>query len=220
MNSFDIIGPVMVGPSSSHTAGAVRIGRVARRILGHAPRRIRVGFHGSFAATYRGHGSDRAVIAGLLDFAPDDSRVPQSLEIAAQAGIEITFDNIDLPGVHPNTMQVEAESEDGTRVQLVAHSVGGGSILVTSIDGIDVEYRGVYDTIIVSHTDAPGAVAQVANLLAAKNINIAGMKVYRSRKGGEAIMVIESDEALDKELARAIEQLPLMLRATIIGSIA
>ena len=211
MQLFDVLGPVMIGPSSSHTAGVVRIGNVARRILGHTPSRAIIQFHGSLAKTYEGHGSDKAIVAGLLGFKPDDVRIRDSLELAKKAGLSYEIKQVELEDAHPNTVLLDL---NGLTMQ--AASVGGGNILVQKINDIDVLFDGNYDTLIIIHRDKPGAVASVTNFLALEKINIAGMKVYRSKKGGSAIMVIEVDGLLNKKLAAMLEQLPSIQQVTIL----
>ena len=219
MHIFDIIGPVMAGPSSSHTAGVVRIGNVVRNILGAEPAAAVVQFHGSFAATYKGHGSDKAITAGLMGFAPHDARIRDSLAIADEKGIRIKFETIDLPHAHPNTVAVNATAHDGHTASVLGESVGGGNILIKKIGDTAVEYCGKYDTLIVSHEDTPGAVALVANTLAEARINIARMKVYRARKGGDAIMIIETDGKISKKFEFIFQNKPNIHHATVIGAL-
>ncbi|MGE5581179.1 MAG: L-serine ammonia-lyase, iron-sulfur-dependent subunit beta [Bacillota bacterium] len=219
MNVFDIIGPVMVGPSSSHTAGAVRIGIIARELLGEPPLSVVVKFHGSFARTYKGHGTDRAIIAGLMGMSPDDLRIRESLSLAAEAGLEFSFESIDLLEAHPNTVLLEITGVSGKKVTVVGASVGGGNILIKKVNGLNVEFSGEYDTLIVSHQDAPGVIAAVTNLLAYNGINIANMKVYRSGRGGDAIMIIETDQGLGEELVAMISKMPRITSATEINPI-
>ena len=217
MQIFDVLGPVMIGPSSSHTAGVVRIGNVARRILGHTPSRAVVQFHGSLAKTYRGHGSDKAIIAGLLGFRPDDVRIRDSLKLAEEAGLSYEIKTVTLEDVHPNTVVLDlfCDKTSGS-FTLQASSVGGGSILVQKINDIDVLFDGYYDTLIVIHQDAPGAVTLVTNVLSVEKINIAGMKLYRAKKGGRAIMVLEVDGHLDKKIASVISALPRIEQVTVL----
>ncbi len=193
MHVFDIIGPVMIGPSSSHTAGAARIGRVARRLLGEAPLKADVGFYGSFASTYRGHGTDRAIAAGLQDMGVDDARIRDALGLAEEAGLSIAFRPVDLKDAHPNTAVIYAEGSTRS-ITVEAASVGGGSIRVRRLNGLQVEFTGEANTIVIRHRDEPGVIAQVSGLLAGQGINIATMQVFRSGVRGDAVMVIEVDE--------------------------
>lgn len=219
MNVFDIIGPVMVGPSSSHTAGAVRIGSVVRRLLGEEPVNVVIRLHGSFAQTYKGHGTDKALIGGLMGMSPDDERIRNSLELAGKVGMIYKFETAMIKDVHPNTACIMAEGKSGKRVVVQGASVGGGNILVEKINEMNVEITGQYNTLIIFHWDTPGAIAAVTNLLAYSDINIANMKVYRSYRGGEAIMVIETDQEVSSELEVLIEKLPKVISATLIKPI-
>lgn len=217
MNIFDIMGPVMVGPSSSHTAGVVRIGNCVRQILSEEPAAIVVRFHGSFATTYKGHGSDKAIIAGLLGFKADDERVKRSLEIAKERGITYEFKKIELSSnAHPNTLVVDITTNNNKRLQAIGESVGGGNFIIRRLNDTDVEFNGQFDTLIIDHRDAPGAVALVTSLLTAERLNIAGMRVFRSRKGGNSIMIIETDGAIDSALAEVIGRLPNINSSTFI----
>ena len=193
MHVFDIIGPVMIGPSSSHTAGAARIGRVARRLLGEAPVKADVGLHGSFASTYRGHGTDRAIAAGLQDMGVDDVRIRDALRLDEEAGLKVNFHPVDLNDAHPNTAVIHAEGLTRS-VTVEAASVGGGSIRVKKLNGLPVEFSGDANTIVIRHRDEPGVIAQVSGLLAGQDVNIATMQVFRSGVRGDAVMVIEVDE--------------------------
>ena len=206
MNAFDIIGPIMVGPSSSHTAGAVRIGRVAGELLGETPRRAVIRFHGSFARTYRGHGTDKAIVAGLLGFLPDDGRIRDSLRLAGEAGLDCSFERIDLADAHPNTAMIDLEGASGRHMVVRGASVGGGAIVIEAINDLKVSFGGDYHTLVIAHRDTPGVVAAVADLLAGSRVNIASMKVFRSCRGGEAVMIIETDQAVDPALNRQIGQ--------------
>jgi L-serine dehydratase len=219
MNVFDIIGPVMVGPSSSHTAGAVRIGRIARRLLREQPKEAVIILHGSFARTYKGHGTDRAVIAGLLGMLPDDERIRDSLRLADESGMKYSFEVAVLKDAHPNTVLINAVGQNGETVSVQGSSVGGGNIVISRINGMAVEFTGEYNTLLISHMDTPGVVATVTNLLAGNDINIANMKVFRSYRGGEAIMIIETDQEVKREFVTLIECLRGIKKATLIEPI-
>ena len=197
MNLFDILGPVMVGPSSSHTAGAVRIGRIARRLLGEGtPRRAVITLSGSFAATGRGHGTDRALVAGLLGMQPDDERIARSFFVAADKGMDFRFENANLRGEHPNTARLSLTGRSGRQMSLVASSLGGGRITVVELDGLRVRFSGDLPTLIVQNRDQPGHVSDVASMLAHNGVNIATLQLYRDHPGGNAVMVIEIDKAV------------------------
>jgi len=207
MDVLDIIGPVMIGPSSSHTAGAVRLGKVGRLVLGEEPKKAKIFLHGSFKETYRGHGTDRALVAGLLGFDTDDGRIRDSLEIAKAQGLDYEFLPIDLPEVHPNTVYLELTGET-KKAELTGSSIGGGAVLITNINGYPVNITAKYPTLIVPHNDRPGAVAKVTSVLSWHGINIAQMSVARQKKGAEALMVIETDQPVDEETFREIKRLP------------
>jgi L-serine dehydratase len=192
---LDIIGPVMVGPSSSHTAGACRLGLIARALVGGTPDNARVELHGSFARTGTGHGTDRAIAGGLLGLQPDDVRLRDSLEAAEQAGLKLTFENTKLRGDHhPNTTRITATRE-GRSAIMIGSSIGAGRIVVTAIDGFPVEVTGAYPTLVVVAHDEPGIVATLASALAQESINLATMRVSRRQKGGDAIHIYELDSA-------------------------
>lgn len=217
MNIFDILGPVMVGPSSSHTAGAVRIGYITRTLLGGQPVKATIGLHGSFAATGKGHGTDRALIAGLLGMKPDDMRIPQSFDIAAQEGMQFSLRNVQISGAHPNTAVLDVEDEEGNTLQVQASSLGGGRILLNKLDGIAVNCTGEGPTLIVHNQDNPGYVAEVTSMLAAKAINIATLQLYRNKRGGDAVMVIEIDQPVPQELVFRLTALPGIMKVTYIN---
>lgn len=207
MNLFDIVGPVMVGPSSSHTAGAVKIGLVARTLLGEDVAKAEILFHGSFLATGKGHGTDKAIVAGLLGYTPDDKRIPNSLELAKQAGVSCVFGSIDLGDAHPNTVKLHLVGISGKMMDMLAASVGGGRISVSEIDGMTAHFSAEYPTLIVRNEDKPGLVANVTALLQEYQINIATMQLYRSGRGDQAVMVIECDEQVPDCVAVALKQL-------------
>lgn len=182
MNIFDVIGPVMVGPSSSHTAGAVRIGYVARQLLGEEVREAKILLYGSFLATGKGHGTDKALTAGLLGMQTDDYRIPKSIEIAEDKGMKIAFGEAVLKEAHPNTAQLYLKGISGKTMELVGQSLGGGRINIAEIDGIETNFSGENPTLIVHNLDQPGHVSEVTSMLAHKGVNIATMQLYRSSK--------------------------------------
>lgn len=217
INVFDIIGPVMIGPSSSHTAGAAKIGKIARTLLGEDPSEAVIKLHGSFAKTYVGHGTDKAIVGGLLGMLPDDPGIRESLKIASEIGIIIKFEQIDLKDAHPNTAVIEAKGKSGEKVAITGSSIGGGNIIVKQINGMCVEFTGQYHTLVIPHKDVPGAIAAVASMLAYNTVNIASMKVYRSIRGGDAIMILETDQPVDIKLASLLKQLPHNKDVKIVG---
>lgn len=207
MNVFDIIGPVMVGPSSSHTAGAVRIGRFTRAFLGEEPVEAEIRLHGSFARTYKGHGTDRALIGGLLGFDKDDLRLKDSLKYAREKGMTYSVIPVELNDVHPNTAMLQVKGAGGKMVSVLGYSVGGGNILIKEINGIKVEVTGEYHTLVIVHRDTPGIVAKVTGILAGYGINIAGMNLYRLVREGEAFMFIETDQGIQSQVITEISAL-------------
>ena len=184
MHVFDIIGPIMIGPSSSHTAGAARIGRITRMLLGEPVRQAHIRFHGSFAKTWEGHGADRAVIGGLLGLQVDDPDLRRSRHLAAEQGMQYDISPVQLRDAHPNTVIIEATGDSGKTVTVQAASVGGGSVMVQYLNGMEVGFSGSKTTLIIQHRDAPGAIAKVSRLLAASRTNIATMRVFREEAGG------------------------------------
>jgi L-serine dehydratase len=217
---LDIIGPVMVGPSSSHTAGACRLGLIARALVGGTPDSARVELHGSFARTGTGHGTDRAIAGGLLGFQPDDVRLRESLELADEAGVAITFENTRLRGEHhPNSVRITLTRE-GRRATMTGSSIGAGRIVVTSIDGFPVEVTGAYTTLVVIAHDEPGIVARLATALAEQDVNLATMRVSRRQKGGDAIHVYELDSPPDAEAVARLRALPAMKTLRVIDRVS
>ena len=199
MNIFDIIGPVMVGPSSSHTAGAVRIGYISGKLLGEPVKKAAILLYGSFLATGKGHGTQKAIVAGLLGMKTDDMRIPQSFEIAKAKGIEFEFGEAVLKDAHPNTVQLCLIGQSGRQLEVVGESIGGARINIAKIDGIETNFSGDYPTLVVHNLDQPGHIAEVTSMLAHKSVNIATMQLYRSARGGEAVMVVECDQEIPKE---------------------
>ena len=218
MNIYDILGPVMVGPSSSHTAGAVRIGLITRRLLGTAPVHAEISLSGSFAATGTGHGTDRALIAGLIGMQPDDIRIPDSFSFAAEAGLTFTFHKINLKDAHPNTAILRVSSADGRTLEVQAASLGGGRILVNRLDGIRVNFTGDAPTLIVHNLDKPGCVADVTSLLSRNGVNIATMQLYRNYRGGYAVMVVETDQNIAAEALELLCHLDGVTKVTYLAA--
>ena len=196
LDIFDILEPVMVGPSSSHTAGAVRIGRMARALLGAPPVRAEIGLYGSFADTGAGHGTDRALVAGLLGLRPDDLDIPHSFALAEKAGLDFHFYTAKLREAHPNTAVLTVEDAALRRLEMQAASTGGGRIRVTKLGGVDVDFTGMFNTLVIRHRDMAGALAEVTKELSAFRVNIASLNMARDRRGGEALMVIETDQSV------------------------
>ena len=218
MNIFDILGPVMVGPSSSHTAGAVRIGLIARRLLGGQPATAKITLSGSFAATGTGHGTDRALVAGLLGMKPDDIRIPDSFALAVEQGLAFTFDKTELKEAHPNTAILQLSTAGGRELEVQASSLGGGRIMVNKLDGINVNFNGDSPTLIVHNLDQPGHVAEVTSMLSHKSVNIATMQLYRNHRGGYAVMVIETDQDIPAEALRWLSRLEGVIKVTYLNT--
>jgi L-serine dehydratase len=209
---FDILGPIMIGPSSSHTAGAARLGKVARAVAGGEVKSVKFFLHGSFAKTYKGHGTDRALVAGILGMEPNDIKLRDSLEIAEEQGLNIEFIEGDLGDVHPNTVKFLIEGKDGNKCEVMGSSIGGGSIKINEVNGNNVEFTGDYPTLIISNRDVPGSVSKVTSILYHGGINIAFMKVFRSQRGKDATMVFEVDYKVDKHIIDEIEQIDSISR--------
>ena len=216
MNVFDIVGPVMIGPSSSHTAGAARIGKTAALLLGVPVVEADILFHGSFAKTYKGHGTDKAIIGGILKYDPWDPGIRTSLETAEKKGISVTFRTGTIENAHPNTALVTLIGEDGKTLSVQGASVGGGNIVITRINDMEVYFTGQNTTLIVMHQDIPGIIAHVTNLVAAGNANICNFRLNRQEKGGMAIMTIEMDSDFDPSLVSKIKQLPYVYNTILL----
>lgn len=215
---FDIIGPVMVGPSSSHTAGAAKIGSVARRVCKGKIVEVDFYLHGSFAQTYKGHGTAKALLGGILGMSPCDERIRDSYKIAAEQGIRFSFHQVDLGDVHPNTVKIVMRDDRGEKHELIGSSVGGGKILITNIDGMEMEFTAEYPTIINKHLDKPGTVAKVSSILARYDINIAFLKVFRQSRGSLASMVIETDNKVTPEILEEIQAIPTIKQIMFIDA--
>lgn len=196
MTIFDIVGPVMVGPSSSHTAGAARIGYVARKLMAEPIKKAEILFFGSFLATGKGHGTDCAIVAGLLGMEPDDKRIPKSMEYAKQAGMEVSFGEATLKKGHPNSVVLNLVGNSGQEMSVVGESLGGSLINIASIDGQEANFSGQHPTLIIHNQDVPGRVSLITGILTDLGINIATMSLYRSGRGGNAVMIIECDDEL------------------------
>ncbi len=213
---FDIIGPVMIGPSSSHTAGAARIGRVARHLFGREPKSITISLYGSFARTYKGHGTDVALIGGVLDFDTFDERIVKALTIAKEKKIKVRFIEEDAITDHPNTARVLLTDEQG-ELELVGISIGGGKIEVVELNGFALGLSGNSPAILVVHNDRFGAIAGVSNTLAKHEINIGHMNVSRKEKGKEALMTIEVDQNIPQVVLDEVESLPNIIQVAKIS---
>ena len=216
MNVFDMIGPVMIGPSSSHTAGAARIGYIAWRLLGEDAVRADILLHGSFAKTYKGHGTDKALIAGILGMRPDDARLRFSPRIAEERGLAVTLTAGEIGDAHPNTARITLQGQSGKVISVQGASIGGGNVRITQVNGMAVEITGQNTTFIVLHRDAPGTIAAVTEMMAQQQVNICSFHLSRLEKGGTACMTIEVDTRIDPQLNEAIGKLPNILSSTVL----
>lgn len=205
MNILDIIGPVMVGPSSSHTAGAARIGQITGKLLGEQVKTAEILLHGSFLATGKGHGTDRALVAGLLGLSVDDSRIPDSFALAKERGMEFTFGSVSLQNAHPNSVKLKVTGVSGRKLEVIAASVGGGRIRIHEIDGLRADFSAETPTLVVYNKDRPGVVVSVSLKLGLAGVNIGTMQVYRDERGGHAVMVIEVDQEVPAECIADLE---------------
>lgn len=201
---FDILGPVMVGPSSSHTAGAVRIGLFGRKLFGRQPESVEVYLHGSFGATGRGHGTDRALIAGLLGMQPDDLRIPDSFQVAEEMGMKFEIKRKELRDAHPNTALLVMRADGKKTMELQAYSIGGGRIRVSRLDDIDVDFSGESHTLIIRNKDRVGCITEVGFVLSLHQINIATLNVFRNKRGGTAIMIVEVDQPVTPDIVEEL----------------
>lgn len=197
----------MVGPSSSHTAGAVKIGYTSRKLLAEPVQKAEILLYGSFLATGRGHGTDRAILAGLLGMLPDNPDIPRSFELAKKAGMEFTFGEAKLKNAHPNSVQLLLTGKNSRRLEIVGESLGGSLINIAQIDGLSANFSAEYPTLIVHNLDQPGHIAEVTSMLSHKSVNIASMQLYRSSRGGNAVMVIECDQEVPAESIKWLEHL-------------
>lgn len=217
MNLFDILGPVMVGPSSSHTAGAARIGYIARKLLQETPVKVEILLHGSFATTGVGHGTDKALIAGLLGMKPDDIRIPHSFELAKESGLSFSFGTVNLRDAHPNTAVLKLEGESGKQMEVQGVSIGGGRVLIQKLNGMEVNFSGERNTLVIQNLDTPGSVAKVTSILFWKSVNIATMQLCRDKRGGYAMMVLETDEEIWESSVRELQNLDGVLQVIYLG---
>ena len=204
---FSVLGPIMIGPSSSHTAGAVRIGRAARTIFNKNIVKAQFRLHGSFAETYKGHGTDRALVAGILGMKPDDENIRESFKIAEEQGIKVSFEAVNLGDVHPNTVEIILYMLDDSSVNVKASSIGGGAIKIIEIDGEKVNFNGDLPVLIVRHMDQQGMISNMTGIIADAGINIANLRVTREGKGQIATTIIETDTIVSPINVKKIESL-------------
>lgn len=216
MNVFDIVGPIMIGPSSSHTAGAARIGKTAALLLNAPAASADILFSGSFAKTYKGHGTDKAIVGGILKMDPWDPGIRTSLDTAKELGVKVTLRTGSIENSHPNTALVTLTDIHNHTISVQGSSVGGGNIVITKINGMEVYFTGQNTTLIVMHQDVPGTIAQVTGLVAAHQANICNFRLNRKEKGGLAIMTIEMDSGFDESLISQIQGLPYVYNTIVL----
>ena len=206
MHVFDVLGPVMVGPSSSHTAGACRLAIVARALLDEKPEKAVIRLYGSFAKTASGHCTDRAIIGGLLGYSPDDERLRDSFSYAEKEGLSYSFETAESDVLHPNSADIILSGKT-KNIAVTASSIGGGTIKVVKINGAEVEFSAEYPTTVLFHRDARGLIAKYSELFASHGVNIAFMRVYRHKMGSDAITVLESDQNISEELLTKLKSI-------------
>lgn len=217
MNIFEILGPVMVGPSSSHTAGAVRIGYVCRKLMGEKIVTADIELYGSFLLTGKGHGTPQAIVAGLLGMTPDDARIPDSFEIAKAQGLKFTIGEAKLKEAHPNSVLLKLTGESGKKLEIIGESLGGSIINIAQIDGLPANISGDYPTLIASNMDVPGMVAKVSKVLFEAKINIAQMHLYRASRGKNSVLIAECDQEIENKTLNDIRDLDGIMKVSYLG---
>ena len=219
IGTFDILGPNMIGPSSSHTAGALRIAFVAGRMVERAAS-VKFVLYGSFARTYHGHGTDRALVGGILGYHPDDERIRDSFEHAKEAGLAFSFEeNFTDKEIYPNTVDIYVTDKDGSVVSLRGKSIGGGNAVITRLNGVDVELTGNYCTLVVEHVDKKGTLAFVTTVLSAYDLNIGSLRLYRESKGKRAYAIIEVDTSVSNQVVSALKGVESVTNVLVVPAI-
>ena len=214
---FDVIGHIMVGPSSSHTAGACLIAYVARELFGTQPTSVKIGLHGSFAETHRGHGTDIAILGGLLGFKPEDERIKDAFEIANKNGLKYTFEMIDLgPEYHPNSVSIEM-IDNSDKMTVIGSSIGGGNIIIVEVNGLEAGFGGEPNTLVIFNQDKIGALVNIANTLSKFNLNIGGMKISRNPKKKIALTWLEMDSEISEEVVKSLLKFPEIIKVRVIN---
>lgn len=217
MNIFEILGPVMVGPSSSHTAGAVRIGYVCSKLMGERVISADIELYGSFLLTGKGHGTPQALVAGLLGMMPDDARIPNAFEIADKEGLQFTIGEAKLKEAHPNSVLLRLKGENGKELEVIGESLGGSIINIAQIDGLPANISGDYPTLIASNMDVPGMVAKVSKVLYDADINIAQMHLYRASRGKNSVLIAECDQEIEDKTLNDIRDLDGIMKVSYLG---
>ncbi len=219
ISAFDVIGPNMIGPSSSHTAGANVIGYLACKLAPGEVVKVTFRLYGSFAKTYRGHGTDRALLGGLLGFRSDDERIVRSLEIAAERGIDFAFvPDTEEAEVHPNTAEISMECSNGKSMTVRGESLGGGKARICRINGVEVDFTGQYHAILVIQNDRPGVLAHITRCLSERTVNIAFLRLFREQKGDIAYTFAESDDPIPEDVVADVKQNPNVRDVMLIRS--
>lgn len=218
-NIFDIIGPIMIGPSSSHTAGACRIGYTAQNIIKMDITEVTFILYGSFAKTYKGHGTDIALLGGFLGMKPDDERIVMSFQMADNRGLKYSFITSEDETPHPNTVKIIAKTNRLDTWEIIGESIGGGKMIINAINGIQVNYSGEYNTLVTHQKDSSGMLSRISTILSENRINIAFMKVYREEKGVKAISIIETDEDIDQQVIDELIKVDGILYVNVINKI-
>jgi len=219
MDIFSIIGPIMIGPSSSHTAGACKIGNIAALVLGVQPVKADITLYGSFAKTGKGHGTDKAIIAGIFGFKSDDIRIKNAFKYANEMGLDFAFSFKDKIGVHPNTAEILLWDATGRKINIAGASVGGGRVKIISVNDFEAGFSGENNTTIVVHQDRPGVIAYTTNILADEGVNIAKMSTHRTKRGGVAALIIESDQAPLQASIDMIKEHSLVMQIYVVPKI-
>ncbi len=206
---FEVLGPIMIGPSSSHTAGACAIAHLAQKMKSGSLKEVEFTLYGSFAKTYRGHGTDRALLGGIMGFSTDDARIRDSFEIAEERGISYRFiPNERETDVHPNTVDIRMVNDSGTQTTVRGESIGGGKVRIVRINQVQVEFTGEYNAVIIIQKDRPGVAAHITKLLSERGVNIAFMRLFRESKGEKAYTIVESDERLPEDITGKLLENP------------
>ena len=218
MNSiFDIIGPVMIGPSSSHTAGAARLGKMARCIFRSTPKKVDLTLYGSFAKTYKGHGTDKALVGGILGFDPDDARIKYSFELAKEQGVKFEFIKTNLgENVHPNTVKMEMILEDGSKSTVMGASIGGGNIKLTEMDGLALDFNGSRSAVVLEIKDIPGAIAFITGILGHNNKNISMISTNKPAKSEYTFLTIETEDELESSLIDQLRKFEVVAKVVVL----
>lgn len=206
---FDVLGPNMIGPSSSHTAGAAVIAFLAHKMIAPPLKKVDFTLYGSFAKTYHGHGTDRALLGGMMGFNTDDIRIRNSFQIAAERGLAYSFIPCESEtDIHPNTVDIRMENTRGQVMTVRGESLGGGKVRISRINGVSVDFTGDYSTVIVVQQDKPGVVAHITKVLSDSNVNIAFMRLFRESKGNTAYTIVESDGRFPEGIAEPLRNNP------------